>query len=353
MVWIALLCQLGAISGFVMTRVVTLNNLNLRESAQSLALHGTEPSSRQGTPCMVASPVELYDSMLHTHPLLTKCLTSSALFGVSDAIAQAGEIQQSTAVQVTPSGDTAMPPPQVQCFNLRRVGRFMVTGIGSGICWHHWFGFEQSFVADVTSGMEGSALVVARSVLGISLEQFVMIPFYFSLYLVPVISVQNGLPLSAIPGEIKDKLPGLFVSNAKVWTPANAIIYNLPEEWRCLGSNTVDVLWGIICSTMVNRDACAVEDDDECVLEDEGGYADTPLELACDADVCLVAEPSIIRGRGMPRLLRRRVRRSMAGMGHAIFALQKTSTGDGSGGGGDDLTTGARATPQPQPVRID
>ena len=127
----------------------------------------------------------------------------------------------------------------------------------------------------------------------------------------------------------------------------------LAEEWRCLGSNTVDVLWGIICSTMVNRDACAVEDDDECVLEDEGGYADTPLELACDADVCLVAEPSIIRGRGMPRLLRRRVRRSMAGMGHAIFALQKTSTGDGSGGGGDDLTTGARATPQPQPVRID
>ena len=98
----------------------------------------------------------------------------------------------------------------------------MLTGIGSGICWHHWFGFEQQVVDELTAGMqEGSALLVtARTALGIALEQFVMIPFYFSLYLIPVVSLQNGVIPSGVPAEVKDKLPGLFLNNAKVCTSA-------------------------------------------------------------------------------------------------------------------------------------
>ena len=53
----------------------------------------------------------------------------------------------------------------------------------------------------------------------------------------------------------------------------------------------------------------------------EGALAmDEEAVMACDVDACLV-EPPILRGRGLPRLVRRRVRRGVAGMGHAVWEL--------------------------------
>jgi hypothetical protein len=283
------------------------------QHARVAGAHVIAPRKQPSGLTMVAEPLALYDSMLHEFPLLTKCLTSAVLFGVSDVIAQATEGPAGGSTEASQEGG-------LTGISLPRVGRFMATGIGSGICWHHWFGFEQMVTDAVTAEIQNpQGLVLARTVLGISLEQFVMIPFYFSLYLIPVVSIQNGIPLKDVPNEISAKLPSLFVNNAKVWTPANAIIYNLPEEFRCLGSNTVDVLWGVLCSTMINRDACIETSDDECLLEEE------PEQLlignaAAAIEAYIVQEPPILRGRGLPRLVRRRVKRGMVGMGHAVWA---------------------------------
>ncbi len=58
-----------------------------------------------------------YGHQLEANPLLTKSLTSSALFGVSDVLAQIAA------------------PPAAGDFSPRRVARFMLTGIGSGVLW--------------------------------------------------------------------------------------------------------------------------------------------------------------------------------------------------------------------------
>ena len=195
--------------------------------ASALSIRARTPPacfSRQSQQLQMLAPADLYDTVLVAHPMLTKCLTSSVLFGFSDVLAQ---VSESAALGPTPA-DAAVSPADPatiaasEPLNIARVVRFMLTGIGSGICWHHWFGFEQQVVDDLTAGMqEGSTLLLtARTVLGIALEQFVMIPFYFSLYLIPVVSLQNGVRPSAMPDEVRGKLPGLFVNNAKViWTP--------------------------------------------------------------------------------------------------------------------------------------
>lgn len=227
---------------------------------------------------------------------------------MSDLLAQAGERKRAAS-----TGETVDRP------DYRRVSRFMLTGLGSGVCWNYWFDFEQYITDMWTADLSGQTLAVARTALGVVLEQFLMIPFYFSLYLIPTVSLQNGVALACIPNEVVDKVPSLFVNNAKVWTPANLIIYNLPVEWRCMGSNTVDVLWGVICSTLVNQ-PCK-ETDTECLLEEALLDEVDSLEGACELDACaiepprsLVGLPRISRGRGISRLVRRRVR-DVAGIG--------------------------------------
>lgn len=253
----------------------------------------------------LAAPVEMYGELLETSPLFTKALTSASLFGLSDLLAQ-----NPTKGEVSP----------------RRVMRFMATGLGSGVAWHYWYGIEEA----MTLGLPES--VMLQTAAGIFLEQFVMCPLYFALYLIPFVSVQTGLPPRDVPKEVGEKLPSLLVANAKLWTPANLVIYNLPIEWRCIGSNAVDVICklatatasrtrttlttttfstatrlltpsciyphtgGIICSNKVNVDGCDVDDD-------------------CATDACLVSRVRVPRGRGLPRLARRRVRRLASAMG--------------------------------------
>ena len=55
---------------------------------------------------------------------------------------------------------------------------------------------------------------------------------------------------------------GLLVSNAKVWTLANVVIYNVPVDWRPAISNLVDILWQSIVSDVAAD--CGKVDDDVC-----------------------------------------------------------------------------------------
>lgn len=62
------------------------------------------------------------------------------------------------------------------------------------------------------------------------------------------------------------KLNGLLVSNAKVWTLANVVIYNVPVDWRPAISNVVDILWQSIVSDVAAD--CGKVDDDVCEVPD-------------------------------------------------------------------------------------
>ena len=60
----------------------------------------------------------------------------------------------------------------------------------------------------------------------------------------------NGGSVTSIPSEVQSKLGGLLVSNAKIWTPANFVIYSLPSEFRILVSSMVDVLWQSVVASV-------------------------------------------------------------------------------------------------------
>ena len=50
---------------------------------------------------------------------------------------------------------------------------------------------------------------------------------------------------------MRERLGELLVANAKLWTPANLLVYNAPLEYRVLTSNVFDVAWAAICSSFV------------------------------------------------------------------------------------------------------
>ena len=106
---------------------------------------------------------------------------------------------------------------------------------------------------------------VVTTGLSILIEQFVWCPLVFGLFEIPVSTALNGGgSLRVIKQEINDKLGGLLMDNAKVWTLANVLIYNAPVQYRTPISNIVDILWQSIVSDVaadcgsVDNDACDV-----------------------------------------------------------------------------------------------
>ena len=77
------------------------------------------------------------------------------------------------------------------------------------------------------------------------------------------------------------KLNGLLVSNAKVWTLANVVIYNVPVDWRPAISNVVDILWQSIVSDVAAD--CGKVDDDVC---------EVPMDMDDGKDYAFYAEKS-------------------------------------------------------------
>ena len=106
--------------------------------------------------------------------------------------------------------------------DFRRIARFGVTGVGSGLLWTQYYG-----------GVEGLLEALsppARLLAACLLEQFVWCPALYSFYVIPLSALQNGGRVSDLPTEVRMKLGPLLIANAKVWTPANLIIYSTPLE---------------------------------------------------------------------------------------------------------------------------
>ena len=160
--------------------------------------------------------------------------------------------------------------------DLNRIGRYMVTGLGSGVAWTYWYdkcdGVTDSIISSISSGVgvaaaAGALGIVEHTAISLTLEQFAWCPIFFTVYLIPFSTILNGGSPSNIPNEVKDKLASLLVSNAKVWTFANVLIYNVPAEIRVLTSNVFDVFWAVVCAQVVaecgtgpgfDEDLCAV-----------------------------------------------------------------------------------------------
>jgi len=107
-----------------------------------------------------------------------------------------------------------------------------------------------------------------RTLMLISIEQFVTCPIVFGCWEIPVSTILNGAPLSKIPREIKDKSGDLLIANAKVWTFANVLIYNVPVQYRTALSSMCDLVWQSIVSEFAAR--CGSDDEQlEAVMCDD------------------------------------------------------------------------------------
>ena len=95
------------------------------------------------------------------------------------------------------------------------------------------------------------------------LEQFLWCPVVFSAWDIPVASLLNNrvrIRFRDVKANIRQNLGGLLVDNAKVWTPANLLIYNIPVEYRVPASNLVGVFWQSIVADMAAGCGEIIED---------------------------------------------------------------------------------------------
>eukprot|EP00537_Pseudo-nitzschia_pungens_P000799 CAMPEP_0172375832 /NCGR_PEP_ID=MMETSP1060-20121228/63623_1 /TAXON_ID=37318 /ORGANISM="Pseudo-nitzschia pungens, Strain cf. cingulata" /LENGTH=348 /DNA_ID=CAMNT_0013103115 /DNA_START=163 /DNA_END=1209 /DNA_ORIENTATION=- len=220
-----------------------------------------------------------YGTAILEYPLPTKSLTAGALCGIGDIVAQNRDSNN-------------------EQYNLQRTLRFASKGCVGGILWSFWYNQIDSFlslqddfdVGEATSGgvqptqslslyaltgeifsanvnasflaFSKAHLATVTTVFSILIEQFFWCPLVYGTFEIPVSTLMNGGEISSILGQVKSKLNGLLVSNAKVWTLANLIIYNSPLEWRLIIGNCIDIFWQSIVSD-VSAD-CGGPEQEEC-----------------------------------------------------------------------------------------
>ena len=186
------------------------------------------------------SPIDAYSGLLQSAPLATKAVSQSLIWGVGDVISQRRE--------------GADAP------DWSRTSSFALTGLGGGVAWTWWYD-----VADaLTAPLEGDA--VLRTVASCAVEQFVWCPVIFAVYQIPCAVLQNGGRIEEIPSQVQSRLGDLLVANAKLWTPANVVVYNVPLQWRLLVGNIFDLAWGAYCSSFAAETVCEGNADDACEI---------------------------------------------------------------------------------------
>mmetsp|Transcript_24362 Transcript_24362/g.52527 ORF Transcript_24362/g.52527 Transcript_24362/m.52527 type:complete len:371 (-) Transcript_24362:86-1198(-) len=209
--------------------------------------------------------ISTYPTLLAEYPLPTKSITNGVLCGMSDIIAQSRDSSRKE-------------------FNYGRLVRFAGKGCIGGIIWSYWYdnldGFlnlDSDFNLFKLSGVASNKIdfinyqwirdhiAIITTTLSILIEQFIWCPIVFGTFEIPISTLLNGGSISTIQKEVDSKLNGLLVSNAKVWTLANIVIYNAPVQWRPAVSSCVDLLWQSIVSDVaadcgkVEGDLCEIE----------------------------------------------------------------------------------------------
>lgn len=108
-------------------------------------------------------------------------------------------------------------------------------------------------------------LGAVKTVLSILMEQFVWCPLVFGFFEIPVSTLLNGGDMLSAKKEVDAKLGTLLISNAKIWTFANIVIYGpVPVDWRPFCSNCVDIGWQSFVSSVAAD--CGKVEDDVCIV---------------------------------------------------------------------------------------
>jgi protein Mpv17 len=160
-------------------------------------------------------------------------------------------------------------------FDMGRLLRFASKGFFGTLLWAEWYDLSDVLIQEETivSAFQSMGMVLpnndwsiplARTVALILAEQFITCPLIYGIWEIPVSTVLNGASPSKIPKEVKSKMIPMLVDNAKLWTWANLIIYNVPLSYRAICGNVMDILWQSIVSDYAadcGRDEERVETD--------------------------------------------------------------------------------------------
>lgn len=193
-------------------------------------------------------------NVMSDYPLATQSVTGGILSGVGDVVAQCKEMQ-----------DRGNSKDWILRVDPVRAKRFVLKGMGGGLIWYSWFNLVDPWSAalcqDVLSpfdldesGQEGAERVV-KTLSSILMEQFIACPIIYSLWDIPFPAILDGAPLTSLPRQVRNKVPGLLVENAKVWTFVNLIVYNIPLKWRVFATSCADVFWQSVISSVASNKA--------------------------------------------------------------------------------------------------
>lgn len=253
--------------------------------------------------------VSTYGYCLKHHYFPTQSMTNAVLTMVGDGFAQSKENSDNMQEQQQQSSTTAV----IQySYDPKRGMIYFFKGLGSGILWAWWFEqadvlsreltlstlshihglfdttttllsssssrFQQQEILDFTTTMTTTPTVVTaaaaiatttitllaqqtetiiQTTINILMEQFLVCPILFTLWDIPVTALMQGdTKASQIPDQIESKLGPLLIANAKVYTFANIITYNIPLQYRLLSASAFSIISetinsGITSSTQV------------------------------------------------------------------------------------------------------
>lgn len=236
---------------------------------QTANAHITPPSTTSLSAQIFVDLVNEYNYLTTAFPLQTSSATFGTFAGVGDALAQkVGTTQQESGDE---EGESSAEAPLADSqdstpYDPKRTQRFVLKGLGSGLIWSQWYplvdvwsDITSSYIlADLAMEDAGSAHTIAKTASSIAMEQFIACPIVYSLWDIPVPALLAGTDPSQIPRLVREKVPGLLVDNAKVWTVANVIVYNLPVQWRVFAVSVFEIFWASIVSSVATSGSSSV-----------------------------------------------------------------------------------------------
>ncbi|EGZ20819.1 hypothetical protein PHYSODRAFT_496960 [Phytophthora sojae] len=188
----------------------------------------------------------LYDGWLRRAPVLTKSVTSAALFGLGDRIAQRVEKSREPKDR-TPHPEEAEDDAALVSASTARTMRMMIWGsVLFAPIVHTWVNFVER-----TVGSHGKVVVFKKMLL----DMFVLAPgintlFFTTKQLMEGKTFRDGLDFAA------DRLPQTLKANYTIWPIANIVNYGyVPLQYRILFINCVNLVWTTVLSTVSSRPA--------------------------------------------------------------------------------------------------
>ena len=192
-----------------------------------------------------------------------ECATASVMSGLGDILAQLRRqgINDSNHNNEAVVGSDTLSSSRI---NWNRTFQFMIKGVGEGLLWTIWYRNAEPWSLAITRRLTGgikSAFVTTfvGTVVALVLDLTLACPFIYATWDIPLPALLRGTPLGEIPHQIRRKIGEMLVASAKVWTPVNILIYNVPVQYRVYIMSFADVFWQSIVSSIVSTSAAVLE----------------------------------------------------------------------------------------------